>query len=143
MAMRNLKRQPSVYAAKLAASQIAQLADEITNGRPYDFVTYVPSGDALRRRNFASAVAEAVAVELGVPFRMLLGGGSARKHSTSHPKQSQYFRPRYAGAASAGAEDGDFGLLVDDVATSGVHFERCVAELKRHGKSAVCVAWIS
>lgn len=139
-AMRNLKKQPSEAAVKAIASDIVTCASTITNGRPYEFVCSVPGGTSHKKENFASLIGRCAACELGVRyFDPLLTAQTGR--SSSHPKQSRHFRPRYRNDTAEG--DFDFGLLVDDVATTGIHFERCVDLLRLNGKSVVCVSWVS
>jgi len=138
-ALRNLKLQPQEKGIQVIARQVAELAVTITNGRPYDFVSNVPGGSSGRLWNFAALIAYFVAKELDAPLQQPLIGSSLARCRSSHPKQSELFRPHYREASLAG----DFGLLVDDVATSGVHFEKCVDLLRKRGKSVVCVSWIS
>lgn len=140
-AMRNLKNQPDLEVTAVIAEQLAGLATTITNGRAYEFVSAVPGGSSGRKHNFASILAFHVAEKLGVPLRTPLTGSllTNRISKSSHPRQGIYFRAHYV----PGALDECFGLLVDDVATSGTHFEKCVRALSAHDKSVVCVSWVS
>lgn len=137
--MRNLKSQPNEQALRCIGRQIAEAAVSITNGKPYDFVCGVPGGSSGKTHNFASLIARMVASELGIAYCAPLTGRMVRRVSSSHPRQSAYFRSRLADAPP----EGDFGLLVDDVVASGAHFERCVKTMQTHSKSVVCMAWVS
>ena len=37
---------------------------------------------------------------------------------------------------------GKLCLLIDDVATTGTHFQRCVGQLSKLDTSTVCISWI-
>jgi hypothetical protein len=138
-AFKNLKLQPQESSVQLIAREIAETALMLTNGKPYDFVCNVPGGSSRLVWNFAALIARSVAKELDVPYGAGLEGRTTARSRSSHPKQSDCFHPLYR----EGILHGDFGLLVDDVATSGVHFEKSVALLKKHGKSVVCISWIT
>lgn len=138
--LRNLKKFPDEIPVKNIAIQIAELAKKITNGEPYHAVVPVPGGSSGKKRNFASILAAYVAAELGAPCENILEGRIDGPHSrSSHPMQSRRFNVRFR----PGGENRGLVLLIDDVATTGTHFSRCVSCLKRHGYSAVCVSWVS
>ncbi|WP_163268782.1 hypothetical protein [Chelativorans alearense] len=136
--MRNLKGVPDETTVRGIAREVAACASTITNGKPYDFICGVPGGSSSKKENFGSLVARYVADELNIgycaPLVTRVAGGRS-----SHPKQSMHFRSSYVGHAL----EGTFGLLVDDVATSGAHFADCVKQFRSHGIAVVCVSWIS
>lgn len=137
--MRNLKLNPNRDTIRGIACEIVACASTITNGRPYEFVCGVPGGSSGKRENFASLIARFAAQDLGITYCTPLITVAVGNYSSSHPKQSMKFRCRYDGSVAAGR----FGLLVDDVATTGTHFANCVQRLKDAGISVVCVSWIS
>ncbi|KFB09492.1 phosphoribosyltransferase [Nitratireductor basaltis] len=142
-AMRNLKRTPSEENAQHIASEIVAAARLLTNGAAYDCVCPVPAGSSGKTNNFATIIAWYVARELNLPMYRALQGctmaASAHKSTSSHPMQSRHFRSKLVDARVREK----FCLLVDDVATTGVHFERCTAQLAKMGSPAVCVCWIA
>lgn len=137
-AIRHLKNCPDEASVRAIACEVAACALTITNGKPYNFVCGVPGGSSRKKENFGSLIARFVADELDIRYCAPLATGTAGKCSTSHPRQSMNFRSRYVG----GVPEGSFGLLVDDVATSGSHFADCVSQLRKQGISVVCVSWI-
>lgn len=137
---RNLKQNADEKSLRLIGEQIADLASRITNGEPYRYVVPVPGGSSRKKKNFASILAPFVARRIGTVSHELLEGRIEGKHSTSsHPMQSLRFQ------VSCRDEEPGRGLvlLVDDVATTGVHFSRCVEQLRERGYSAVCISWVS
>ncbi|MCR4265763.1 phosphoribosyltransferase [Nitratireductor sp. ZSWI3] len=138
--IRNLKRWPDERPVELISDQIAALAKKITNGEPYRFVVPVPAGSSQRDVNFASIIAPFVAQKLGSTCRNLLQGRISGPHSaSSHPRQSF----RFEVSCPLNEKGEGLVLLVDDVATTGAHFGRSVACLRRLGYSAVCISWVS
>lgn len=138
--LRSLKKFPDEIPIRKIAIQISELAKNITNGEPYRAVVPVPSGSSGKERNFASILAAYVADELRAPCENILEGRIDGPHSrSSHPMQSRRFNVRFR----PGGENRGLVLLIDDVATTGTHFSRCVSCLRRHGYSAVCVSWVS
>ena len=139
VALKNLKLQAPEDGVQVIARQIVSLSQTIANGNPYEFVTHVPGGSSGRAWNFAALIAYSVAKELGVPHQPAFIGSTSSIARSSHPSKARYFRPGYC----EGVITGSFGLLVDDVATTGTHFEKCLEVLRKHDKSVVCISWIS
>lgn len=138
-AMRNLKRTPSEENAQHIASEIVAAARLLTNGAAYDWVCPVPAGSSGKTNNFATIIAWYVARELKVPkYTALENVTIARKSVSSHPQQSRHFRSRIVDQRVRGK----LCLLIDDVATTGTHFQRCVGQLSKLDTSTVCISWI-
>lgn len=140
-AMRNLKRSPSDFVARHIAQEIAEAALMITNGAPYECVCPVPAGSSGKVNNFSTIISSYVAQKLELPLCRALEGSVVRRSYSvsSHPRQSQYFRSRLVDDNVRGK----FCLLVDDVATTGTHFKRCVDQLHKLEAPVLCVSWVS
>lgn len=135
---RSMKAAPNRQSLIQMAGEIGECAVSITNGAVYDFVCPVPSGNSERRFNFSSLLASFAAREIGVPCYDLLSGSIEGQRSSSHPRQSMKFRAKLKGARPRG----DIVLLVDDVTTTALHFEKCVKQLTGAGYATVCVSWV-
>ena len=120
-----------------AAVSIAALACELFGDHPADAVTSVPCGHSRRPDCFGKQLAQAVAAEFQLARfvqifadRPAVGG--------SHPKQNRQLTP----LVQIGRPPQSL-LLVDDLATSGVHLEESTIALRKLGVSGPAMAWIS
>ncbi|WP_336056978.1 phosphoribosyltransferase [Nitratireductor sp. CH_MIT9313-5] len=138
-AMRNLKRSPSEESAKQIAREIAEAAMLITNGAAFDCVCPVPAGSSGKTNNFATIISWYVSKELELAhYQALENVTVAKSYGSSHPQQSRHFRSRVVDHRVRNK----MCLLIDDVATTGTHFARCVGQLAKHDTSTICITWI-
>lgn len=128
-------RAPAVIEA--AAREIALLARRLFGGLPGWTVVPMPCGNSGTEQCFGKHLARETAAALALPFApvfedRLVEGGS------SHPQ-------RYARLGPLIWRDRPTGpvLLVDDVATTGLHVEQALGALRGEGIPALAMVWIS
>lgn len=125
--------------ANLLAKMVSPLP-RLRSAGEFDLVTWVPAAPArLRQRGFhpAELIAEAVALDLGVPYRPLLGRlgnqrqvGQNRQDRLTSAK-GQYYLVKAKTLPSANV------LLIDDVLTTGATMTECAAVLKAGGAKRI------
>jgi hypothetical protein len=135
-ALRAIKSQPSNDAVGLIASEIADAARELYPGMPYACVVPVPCGSSGKDKCLSTFIGESVAAILGVPFRPALRGesspGASHPHKSAKMKSYQLLEPLSGNV-----------LLVDDVATTGMHVALAASALRAAGTTVFPIVWIS
>lgn len=134
---RAVKRDRAPAVIEAAAREIALLARRLFGGLPGWTVVPMPCGNSGTEQCFGKHLARESAAALGLPFAQvfedrLVEGGS------SHPQ-------RYARLAPLVWRDRPVGpvLLVDDLATTGLHVEQALGALRDEGLPALAMVWIS
>jgi hypothetical protein len=119
-----------------AAEPVAALIRQLFGAEPADAVTCIPCGHSRRPDCFGKRFSQAAAEALGVPFVQIFA--DRPRDGVSHPKQSTRLPPLRQIARPPGST-----IVIDDLATSGGHFEQAVLALRGLGVAASAVAWIS
>ena len=134
-ALRALKRDPPATLVDQVAQQIATAATSLFGRDTARAVAAVPcghSGAGCLSERLGRAVAERMAAPFRTPFEPLPTGGS------SHPKSNTRRPPiRLARPVEEAV------LLIDDVATSGVHLDQAARALRAHAPAVFPLAWIA
>jgi len=126
------KRELSDSVTETMCSDMIKLLDEKAETNWVDFVTAVPApGGAGGGRTYpARQLAEAVARQLGVPYRDVMRADSSGPENRS-------IEP----AVDAVIDKGEGALLISDVISSGIVERRCVKKLSAAGAHVQVVAW--
>ncbi len=126
------KRELSDVVTETMCNDIVKLLDEKAETNWVDFVTAVPApGGAGGGRTYpARQLAEAVARQLGVPYRDVMRADSSGPESRS-------IEP----AVDAVIDKGEGALLISDVISSGILERRCVKKLSAAGAHLQVAAW--
>lgn len=134
---RSVKRDCTPAVTKAAAGEVALLVGRLFGSLPGWSVVSMPCGNSGTAECFGKSLARETAAALGLPFARvfedrLVEGGS------SHPQ-------RYARLGPLVWQDRPTGpvLLVDDLATTGLHVEQALGALRGEGIAAFAVVWIS
>ena len=134
-ALRALKRDPPATLVDRVAQEIATAATSLFGRDTARAVAAVPcghSGPGCLSERVGRAVAERMGAPFRKPFEPLLGRGS------SHPKSNT----RRAPIRLVQRVDEPV-LLVDDVATSGVHLDQAARALRAHAPAVFPLVWIA
>lgn len=136
-AFRQAKRDGAEGVVEAAAAEIALLLRRLSGALPGWTVTCVPCGNSGTSECFSKRLGRAVGGALGLPFEemfedRLVEGGS------SHPQRYSRLQPLEWRAKPAGPV-----LLVDDVATTGLHVAEALGALRGEGVTAIAAVWIS
>ncbi len=128
------KREPGNSVPAEQVDEIIRLLDEKAEVNWVDFVTSVPAAGpgGATRMHAARMLAEALARQLGVPYRDVM------RADASGP-ESRTIEP----AVDAVIDKGDSVLLVSDVISSGILERRCVKKLSAAGAHVQVVAWVA
>ncbi len=126
------KREMTAPLTERMATQIVAMLDEKAETNWGDFVTAVPTpGGAGGGRTYATReLAQAVANQLGIPYRDVMRADSSGPETRS-------IEP----AVDAVIDKGDGALLVSDVISSGIVERRCAKRLAASGAHVQVVAW--
>lgn len=135
-ALKEAKRAVDPSMVAMAATSVATLIREIFGDKPVDAITCVPCGHSRRPDCFSKRLAQSVADACGLPFLQIFADRPCA--GTSHPKQSLSLPP-----LQQIAEPPRSLILVDDVATSGVHVQESMLALRRLAVAVSTVVWIS
>lgn len=134
-AMRSVKAAPTWAIAEKIALELTAFVDTFHGPNFFEVVVPIPAGSSGMKNSLTVLIASTVADRLRLPFRDCLVPQGVP--GVSHPKKSQGIRPYSVDAPTLGRV-----LLMDDVATSGVHVEMAVRGLRAHGASASAMVWI-
>ena len=135
-ALRRAKQTLDRQVISEAAVSIAALACELFGDHPADAVTSVPCGHSRRPDCFGKQLAQKGCLNLQLRFVQIFADRPAV--GGSHPKQNRQLTP----LVQIGRPPQSI-LLVDDLATSGVHLEELTIALRKLGVSGPAMAWIS
>ncbi len=126
------KRELTDAVTERMSNDLIRLLDEKAETNWVDFVTAVPApGGAGGGRTYpARQLAEAIARQLGVPYRDVMRADSSGPESR-----------RVEPAVDAVIEEGEGALVVSDVVSSGIVERRCVKKLSAAGAHVQVVAW--
>jgi hypothetical protein len=134
---RAAKRDGAPAVIQAAAGEVALLVGRLFGSLPGWSVVPMPCGNSGTAECFGKKLARESAAALGLPFAQvfedrLVEGGS------SHPQ-------RYARLGPLVWRDRPMGpvLLVDDLATTGLHVEQALGVLRGEGIAALAMVWIS
>ncbi len=131
-AYKQWKRELTDSVTERMRDDVTRMLDEKAETRWADFVTAVPvAGGVGGGRTYAAReLAEAVARQLGVPYRdVMRADSSTGENRTVEP------------AVDAVIEKGDCVLLISDVVSSGIVERRCVKKLAAAGAHVQVAAW--
>jgi hypothetical protein len=135
-ALKVVKDDLDPFFIREAAKPLAALICQLFGTELASAVTCVPCGHSCRPDCFGKRLAQAVGEALAVPFVQVFA--DQPRAGTSHPKQSSELPPLRQIARPPRST-----IVVDDLATSGVHLEQAVLALRRMGVAASAIAWIS
>jgi diguanylate cyclase (GGDEF)-like protein len=126
------KREPGGRADSNMCADILRMLEEKAEINWVDFVTAIPAASGTRpgRPHAAKLLAQAVAEQLGVPYRDVMRADSSGPENRS-----------VVPAVDAVIDKGDGVLLVSDVISSGIVERRCVKKLSAAGAHVQVVAW--
>lgn len=135
-ALKEAKKEldPSVLAE--AAKSINTLIREIFGDKAVDAITCIPCGHSRRPDCFSKRLAQAVADAAELPFLPIFADRPCA--GVSHPKQSLSLP-----SLQQIADPPRSMILVDDIATSGLHVEEVMLALRRMGVTISTLVWIS
>ncbi len=120
-----------------AAHDICVLLERLGGGWPGYSVTAMPCGNSGRSDCFGRLLGESVAAELGLPFspvfedRLVAG-------SSSHPQKYTRLPPLVVKTRPTGPV-----ILIDDLATTGLHMEEALGALRHLGIATFGIVWLS
>ena len=134
-AIKLLKEYPNAAFVDAAANELVNVATALIGRSNIDSVVSVPCGHSKTAHCFAGLLAGAVATHLGVPY--IDAFERQTRAGASHPRQSS----RIAKPKLLRKPHGSV-LLIDDVATSGRHFELAIDALSPHVEHVAALAWI-
>jgi PAS fold len=134
-ALRAVKKTlPGEFIANMGRECAAEI-HRLVGTNTFKFAVPVPCGHSPEGSCLSFALAKAVAVELGIP--VIQAFAYLSQIGSSHPKgnltrQKMKLVREVPGPA----------ILIDDVATSGLHLQECSSLLKARGTETFAVAWI-
>lgn len=134
-ALQTIKEAPNAASLRPLVREICDSVDNIYAGIDFQAVVPMPRGHSKADPCLSELLAMEVAAAMGVPFIAALKGKSVP--GKSHPKQSYSMSSYKVDQPVAGPV-----LLIDDVATTGIHMEKAVTALRGHGASPFGIAWI-
>lgn len=134
-ALKILKHYRPPEFVDLAADQFVFGLKKIYGSQVISNVVPVPCGNSGHHDCFSRQLAVRIAQKTAARVVFALEGDLGR--GSSHPKKSNHWKaPRLTTKINGPA------LLVDDIATSGVHMTKSLDVLRKNGVDAVGVAWI-
>lgn len=134
-ALNILKRQlPDVFVAE-TARRMAAVLRKLFGANAFPVIVPAPCGHSQRDDCLSVRPAQRTAREVGASLALALAAPHA--HGSSHPHESRKWRTPKVLCDLRGKV-----LVMDDVATTGVHISRCLPVLRRAGADAMGVAWI-
>lgn len=132
-----LKDDPPPHFIKLIAQDFVAHTKRTHGADVIKSVVPIPPGSSGRQQSVSTMVAEEVALQIGAAYcNCLLGDGKVSRGPSS-PKKSALLSPYKLSRVPNGPI-----LLVDDIVTSGRHFELAVNVLKLQSVAVYPVAWI-
>lgn len=134
-ALKALKKRPPPELVEQIASELTRSVSELLGAAAFRAVVPIPCGHSRTSECFSVVLARAVAASLTLP--MVRAFADQDVQGVSHPKQNAA-RPPLVLVQPVGGPV----LLIDDVATSGRHFEEAVGMLKPHASAVLAIAWI-
>ena len=134
-ALRTLKKSPPPRFVSAVAADIAEALAAMFGGDLYKVVVPIPCSRSHPESCLSSLIAEKLAAMLHLISVRALAIDTAA--GSSHPKANLGRVTMRALGSLPGA-----ALVVDDVATSGVHLEEAVHLLRQSGQSIFALAWI-
>lgn len=134
-ALKALKRRPPPELVERIASELTRAVVGLLGAAAFRAVVPIPCGHSRTSECFSVVLARAVAASLDLP--MIRAFADQDMEGASHPRQNA-LRPPLVLVQPVGEPV----LLIDDVATSGQHFEEAVDMLKPHAGAVLAIAWI-
>ena len=134
-ALRAVKKAPLPDFVRLVARECATEIHRLVGVNSFQFVVPIPCGHSPEETCMSSALAKAIGVELALP--VIQAFPHLQQKGSSHPKENlKRDRMRQVQAVPGPA------ILIDDVATSGVHLGEASSLLKASGTATFAVAWL-
>ncbi|MBC8037935.1 MAG: hypothetical protein H7X89_12045 [Rhizobiales bacterium] len=131
-----VKQSPPPGFVNLVADEIVTAARHLYGVQTVKTVVPIPGGSSGLQESFSVLLAKQVAKKLDCPCVQALAG-SQTEGGASHPKKSSRLKPYQVIEPVTGIT-----LIVDDVVTSGRHFELAQTALRNSGATCFAVAWI-
>lgn len=131
-----VKHNPPDGFLAAVANEVVAAVQHLYGNRTIKTVVPIPGGSSGLRESFSVLLAREVAWKLDCPCVAALAGGQTES-GTSHPKKSSRLKPYEVIEPVTGIT-----LIVDDVVTSGRHFELAQMALRNSGATCFAVAWI-
>ena len=131
-----VKQNPPEGFLSAVADEIVAAARHLYGDHTIKTVVPIPGGSSGLGESFSVQLARQIAKKLDCPCIQALAGTPAEGGS-SHPKKSSRLKPYQVVEPVTGIT-----LIVDDVVTSGRHFELAQMALRATGATCFAVAWI-
>ena len=131
-----VKQNPPEGFLSTVADEIVAAAKHLYGEQTIKIVVPIPGGSSRAGESFSVLLAQQVARKLDCPCIQALAGSHA-EGGKSHPKKSSRLKPYQVVKPVTGIT-----LIVDDVVTSGRHFELAKMALRASGATCFAVAWI-
>ncbi len=131
-----VKQAPPPGFLNAVANEIVAAARHLYGDQTIRTVVPIPGSSSGLGESFSVLLARQVAKKLDCPCIQALAG-SQTENGPSHPKKSSRLKPYKVVEPVTGIT-----LIVDDVVTSGRHFELAQMALRNSGATCFAVAWI-
>jgi hypothetical protein len=134
-ALKALKTEPGTQFPKRIGAEIANEMTRLLGTGAFDVVVPMSCGHSKGRQCLSVEIARSVGRSLNIP--VVQAFERQRLAGSSHPKQNRSRPPLRLGTPVEGAV-----VLVDDVATSGLHLSEAATLLRPSCRMVLPVAWI-
>ncbi len=134
-ALRAIKKSLPGEFVSTVGRECASEIHRLVGNNTFQFIVPIPCGHSPENSCLSLAMAKAVGVELGIP--VIQAFAYLDQKGTSHPKENMKRQKMKLVQEVSGS-----AILIDDVATSGVHLQEASALLKAQGTETFAVAWI-
>lgn len=135
VALRANKKSARTKLASIAAAECAEEIFSLVGRSAFKFVVPIPCGHSPKDRCFSSKLAQALGARMNLP--VIHAFAHMDQPGSSHPKTNvsrhKMVQVRYVPGPA---------ILIDDVATSGVHLAEGSEILKANGTDTFAIAWI-
>jgi hypoxanthine-guanine phosphoribosyltransferase len=134
-AIQALKISNDSVTAQMAAAEIVETVSKLFVGMKFDSVVPIPGGSSGMSSSLSVQIGECVAAKLKILCLNCLENKT--EIGASHPKKSMKLKPYSVLGKVTGTV-----LLVDDIATTGVHLKKAHAALTDANVAVFAIAWI-
>jgi hypoxanthine-guanine phosphoribosyltransferase len=134
-AIQALKISNDSVTAQMAAAEIVETVSRLFVGMKFDSVVPIPGGSSGMSNSLSVQIGECVAAKLEIPCLNCLENKT--EFGTSHPKKSMKLKSYSVLGKVTGSV-----LLVDDIATTGIHMKKAHAALTNANVAVFAIAWI-
>jgi hypothetical protein len=134
-AFKACKKTEASTLAIAAGFECAEEVIKLVGASAFKFVVPVPCGHSPQEKCLSFSIAKAAAVRLGIP--VIQAFAHLEQKGTSHPK-TNLKRDKMVQIRDVPGP----AILIDDVATSGVHLSEASKILEANGTDSLAIAWI-